>query len=104
MAIPEIMDLNVLPLFRSKGIGSMLLDIAENEAFKNHASIGLGVGLYAGCDGGYGAAQKIYVKRGYVPDGKGVTYNYSPVEPGASVILDDDLVLWFTKNGSERLP
>ena len=33
----------------------------------------------------------------YIPDGKGVTYNYEPTIPGNSYALDDDLVLWFTK-------
>lgn len=95
--IPEIMDLNVLPGFRKMGIGSLLLDIAEREAVTKSATIGIGVGLYAGEDGGYGAAQRLYIKRGYIPDGQGVTYNYQPTIPGNSYPLDDDLVLWFTK-------
>ena len=95
--IPEIMDLNVLPSFRKMGIGSLLLDAAEKEALTKSQIIGIGVGLYAGEDGGYGAAQRLYVKRGYIPDGQGVTYNYQPTIPGNSYILDDDLVLWFTK-------
>ena len=95
--IPEIMDLNVLPSFRKMGIGSSLLDAAEKEALTKSQTIGIGVGLYAGADGGYGAAQRLYVKRGYIPDGKGVTYNYQPAIPGNSYPLDDDLVLWFTK-------
>ncbi len=94
--IPEIMDLNVLPTFRKIGIGSLLLDTAEKEAATRSDIIGIGVGLYAGDDGGYGAAQRLYVKRGYIPDGKGVTYNYQPTILG-SYPLDDDLVLWFTK-------
>ena len=95
--IPEIMDLNVLPSFRKKGIGSLLLDTAEKVALTKSQIIGIGVGLYAGEDGGYGPAQRLYVKRGYIPDGKGVTYNYEPTVPGNSYPLDDDLVLWFTK-------
>lgn len=95
--IPEIMDLNVLPNFRKMGIGSYLLDIAENEASTRGNIVGIGVGLYVGKDGGYGAAQRLYVKRGYIPDSKGVTYNYQPTIPGNSYPLDDDLVLWFTK-------
>lgn len=92
--IPEIMDLNVLPPYRNKGIGSLLLDIAEQEASKLGSHIiGLGVGLYKD----YGHAQKLYVKRGYIPDGLGVTYDYKPVKPGSSQPVDDDLVLWFTK-------
>jgi len=95
--IPEIMDLNVLSSFRKMGIGSLLLDAAEKEALTKSQIIGIGVGLYAGEDGGYGSAQRLYVKRGYIPDGKGVTYNYEPTIPGNSYALDDDLVLWFTK-------
>jgi len=96
--IPEIMDLNVLPSFRKMGIGSLLLDTAEKVALTKSQIIGIGVGLYAGEDGGYGSAQRLYVKRGYIPDGKGVTYNYEPTVPGNSYQLDDDLVLWFTNN------
>lgn len=95
--IPEIMDLNVLPSFRKMGIGSLLLDCAEKEAATKSQIIGIGVGLYAGADGGYGSAQRLYIKHGYIPDGKGVTYNYEPTIPGNSYPLDDDLVLWFTK-------
>lgn len=95
--IPEIIDLNVLPPFRKVGVGSMLLDIAEKEAATKSEVVGIGVGLYAGEDGGYGSAQRLYVKRGYIPDGKGVTYNYQPTIPGNSYPLDDNLVLWFTK-------
>lgn len=95
--IPEIMDLNVLPRFRKMGIGSHLLDLAEQEAATKSDRVGIGVGLYAGVDGGYGAAQSLYVKRSYIPDGKGITYKYEPTIPGNSYPLDDDLVLWFTK-------
>lgn len=95
--IPEIMDLNVLPQFRNQGIGSLLLDMAEKTAFEQGSVVGLGVGLYAGEDGGYGMAQRLYVKRGYIPDGNGLTWNYDKIAPGSQVVLDDDLVLWFTK-------
>lgn len=91
--IPEIMDLNVLPPYRKKGIGSALLDIAEQRASTKNTVIGIGVSLYAD----YGPAQKLYLARGYVPDGLGVTYNYARVHPGSTTILDDDLVFWFTK-------
>lgn len=91
--IPEIMDLNVLPPYRNKGIGSKLLDFAEDQARQKCSAVGIGVGLYKD----YGSAQKIYISRGYQPDGLGVTYDYKPVEPGKMVRLDDDLVLWFTK-------
>ncbi|KTD24975.1 N-acetyltransferase GCN5 [Legionella lansingensis] len=91
--IPEIMDLNVLPPYRNKGIGSRLLNTAEREAALRSDVVGLGVGLYQD----YGNAQKLYIKKGYSPDGHGVTYQYKAVKPGNSAPVDDDLVLWFTK-------
>jgi len=95
--IPEIIDLNVLPNFRKRGIGSLLLDTAEKEAATKSELVGIGDGLYAGEDGGYGPAQRLYIKRGYIPDGKGVTYNYQLTVPGNSYPLNDELVLWLTK-------
>jgi len=91
--VPEIMDLNVLPPYRQLGIGSRLIEIAENHAAKRVLIIGIGVGLYDG----YGDAQRLYVRRGYVPDGRGPTYRYKQLHYGQSVIVDDDLVMWFTK-------
>ncbi len=95
--IPEIMDLNVLPPFRKARIGSLLLNHAENAAITKSDIVGLGVGLYGGPDGGYGAAQRLYVDRGYIPDGRGATYDYQDAIPGNNYSLDDDLLLWFTK-------
>lgn len=91
--IPEIMDLNVLPEFRGRGIASNLLNIAEQEAFTKSKTVGIGVGLYKD----YGTAQKLYIKSGYIPDGNGLTYDYQFATPGSTVIVDDDLVLWFRK-------
>lgn len=96
-SIPEIMDLNVLPNFRQLGIGSTLLQIAEEKAVSQSDILGIGVGLYGGPDGGYGQAQRLYVKRGYLPNGLGVTYGYQLAVPGQAYPLDDDLILWFTK-------
>ena len=61
---------------------------------KTHSKVGIGFGLYKD----YGAAQSIYIKRGYLPNKEGVTYNYQNVIPGRSYPIDDDLVLWFVKN------
>ncbi|STY78870.1 acyl-CoA N-acyltransferase [Legionella wadsworthii] len=95
--IPEIMDLNVLPAFRKHGIASALLTVAEDKAATQFDVVGIGVGLYGGPDGGYGQAQRLYVNRGYIPDGLGVTYDYKLTIPGETYPLDDDLILWFTK-------
>lgn len=92
--IPEIKDLNVLPEFRRKGIGSKLIDELENETQeKNYPTIGLGVGLYAD----YGHAQNLYIKKNYKPDKRGIAYNDKPVKYGESITLDDNLTLMFVK-------
>jgi ribosomal protein S18 acetylase RimI-like enzyme len=91
--IPEISDLNVLPYHRRQGIGNALLDQAESAASARSRLVGLGVGLYAD----YGAAQRIYVRRGYLPDGRGVMYRNQPVEPGATIPIDDDATLMLTR-------
>ena len=91
--IPEIQDLNVLRQFRRQGIATRLLDLAEAEVARGSGIVGIGVGLHPG----YNVAQRLYVTRGYVPDGRGVTYKDHYMEEGASVVLDDDLVLHFTK-------
>lgn len=87
--IPEIQDLNVLPQFRRQGVASKLMDVAEKLISERSPIAGIGFGLYAD----YGPAQRMYILRGYVPDGYGVMSHDQPVTPGASVPVDDDLVL-----------
>ncbi len=91
--VPEIQDLNVLPSFRRRGIGGALLDAAENAAGERTDTVGIGVGLFSD----YGAAQRLYVRRGYVPDGRGITYRTRVLAYGDQAMVDDDLVMWFTK-------
>ena len=86
---PEIQDLAVLPEYRRRGIAGALLDRAEVSAFERSDIVRIAVGLHPG----YNAAQRLYVLRGYVPDGRGVTYRNQPVAEGAKVRMDDDLVL-----------
>lgn len=92
-AIPEICDLNVLPRYQRVGIGSTLLDAAERVAGSRAGQVGVGVGLYAG----YGSAQRLYVRRGYVPDGRGLTYRYRVLPALAITRNDDDLLLFLSK-------
>lgn len=92
--IPEIVDLNVLPHLRRRGIGSRLLDEAERLIAERSPVAGIGVGLYAD----YGAAQRLYSKRGYVPDGRGLLYHGRHIRWGDRVVIDDGLILYFTKN------
>jgi GNAT superfamily N-acetyltransferase len=92
--IPVIEDFNVLPAFRRRGIGSALMDAAEAKARLRVATIGIGVGL----DPDYGPAQRMYVRRGYVPDGRGITWQNRTVAYRDQVLVDDELVLWFTRS------
>lgn len=91
--IPEINDFNVIPPLRKLGIGNALMDAAEQLAFDTCGIVGIGVGLFDS----YGSAQRLYAKRGYIPDGRGLMYKLQPVVPGSEVRADDDLNLFFTK-------
>ena len=91
--IPEVKDLNVLPEYRNQGIASQLLDEAERAAGEYSQTVGIGVGMYPD----YGEAQRLYVKRGYIPDGRGLCYDYRQLQPGEPTINDDSLVLMLTK-------
>ena len=93
--IPEINDILVAPEFRKQGVGKSIVESFENSA-REHSftQIGLAVGLYAD----YGAAQRLYIKMGYVPNGDGITYRNNTVIPGESYPVDDDLLLWLTKS------
>ena len=97
--IPEIQDLNVLTDFQRRGIGTSLMNAAELcIARAGHRTVGIGVGLYAGDGYGYGSAQRMYVKRGYIPDGAGVMVDGVAPTPGTSIVLDESPVLMFTKS------
>ena len=90
---PEIMDFGVLEKYRRQGIGTALMDAAEAVAAEYAEVVYLGVGLHSG----YGSAQRMYVKRGYVPDGSGVWYQDKVCKPYADCVNDDDLVLYLSK-------
>jgi len=92
--IPEISDLNMLPQFRRRGIASALMDSAESKVAERGDVAGIGVGMTPD----YGAAQQMYVLRGYVSDGRGLTQNGDPVRYRQPIVVDDSTVLWFTKD------
>ena len=89
--LPEIVDFGVLEKYQRKGIGGRLMDTAEEIAGKYADTVWLGVGLHSG----YGSAQRMYVKRGYIPDGTGVWYRNKPcAQYETDIANDDDLVLF----------
>ena len=90
---PEIVDFGVLVKYRRNGIGNKLMDIAEDIASRYSDTVYLGVGVH----NGYGSAQRMYVKRGYIPDGTGVWYRGSVCPQYTDCCNDDDLVLYLSK-------
>ena len=90
---PEIVDFGVLEKYRRKGIGTALMDAAEALASERCDMVCLGVGLHYG----YGSAQRMYVKRGYIPDGTGVWWKGELLEQYAPCENDDELNIFFTK-------
>lgn len=91
--IPEIVDFNVLIKYQKRGIGNKLMDVVEGLAKEKSDYVSLSVGLHYG----YGSAQRMYVKRGYIPDGSGVWYDGRQLEQYASCVNDDSLTLYFLK-------
>ena len=71
--IPEIVDFNVFLKYQRQGIGNTLLETAEQTVAQRSSMVGIGIGLTAD----YGAAQILYVKRGYIPDGLGLFQHLS---------------------------
>ena len=91
---PEIVDFGVLQKYQRKGIGNRMMDTAERIAAQHADTVCLGVGLCRE----YGTAQRMYVKRGYIPDGSGVWYqNKQCVQYETICTIDDDLVLFLSK-------
>lgn len=67
--IPEINDLNVVAEARGRGVATALINEAERiVAARGLPVVGIGVGVTPD----YAAAQRLYPKLGYTPDGRGV--------------------------------
>ncbi len=93
VSIPEIMDFNVLIKYQRRGIGTRLIDEAEKQIVVHSPIAGIGVALTPD----YGAAQILYVKRGYIPDGRGV-FQHGRYLKATDQVIVDNLVLYLSKN------
>ena len=91
--IPQIQDLVVFEKFKRQGIGAELMNRIEAEAGLRSDEVCLGVGLH----GINGAAQRLFVKRGYIPDGSGVWIGRSPARPDATIESVGVLTLYMSK-------
>ena len=91
---PELSDFNVFEPFQNQGIGNLLMEEAEKRVRLISDKVTLGVGLHSG----YGPAQRLYIKRGYIPDGTGVWYQNH--QPAMNAVCEDigDLVLYLSKD------
>ena len=91
---PELSDFNVFEPFQNQGIGNLLMEEAEKRVRLISDKVTLGVGLHSG----YGPAQRLYIKRGYIPDGTGVWYQNH--RPAMDATCEDigDLVLYLSKD------
>jgi hypothetical protein len=58
------------------------------------ATLGITVGLFDE----YGPAQRLYGRRGYVPRWRGACLGQRPLSKGMQVTMDDDLIIWLTKD------
>ncbi len=95
LGIPEIQDLFVESAARRQGMGEALVKACEERVrAKGCTQMGIAVGLHSG----FGAAQRIYVRMGYIPDGAGVMYDRDAVHVGDMRIIDDDLTLMLVKD------
>ena len=91
---PELSDFNVFEPFQNQGIGNLLMEEAEKRVKLTSDKVTLGVWLHSG----YGPAQRLYIKRGYIPDGTGVWYQNH--QPAMNAVCEDigELVLYLSKN------
>jgi hypothetical protein len=70
------------------------VDTAEQLISEKTDRAGIRVGLTAD----YGNAHRLYIDRGYIPDGCGISYRGQFLEYGDTAIVDDELTLGFIKS------
>jgi GNAT superfamily N-acetyltransferase len=97
-SIPEIVDLNVLTEFQRQGLGSRLLDAAEDLISSRSQLAGIRVALTSD----YAVAHRLYLKRGYRPDGRGISYENRTLQHGDTATVDDNLALALIKDLAQQ--
>ena len=85
--------IGVFKKYRKLGIGTVLLQVAEQIAKKYADTVIIGVGLHRD----YGSAQRMYIKHGFIPDGSGIWWQGKPLAPYADLKNDDELALYMSK-------
>ena len=92
--MPCIVNFVVFEPYRGQRLGSQLMDIAEAYLAKGADRVVLWVPVI----GRFGPAQRLYAKRGYVPDGDGVVKHGVPVKEGEMHRVDENLLLCLVKD------
>jgi GNAT superfamily N-acetyltransferase len=93
--IPLVHQIAVAGPWRRRGVATLLMDAAEQLARdRGIVTLGITVGLFDD----YGPAQRLYARRGYIPDGRGACQGQRPLRRGTRVSMDDDLIIWLTKD------
>jgi len=90
---PGLADLNVFSWNRRRGVGNALLETAENLAAQHGDTLHLDVHLTAIS----GQAHRLYFRRGYMPDGKGVYHKYKQYDAALGEVDPEDLTLLLIK-------
>ena len=91
---PGLADLNVFPWNRRCGVGNALLEKAEEIAASYGDSLHLDVHVTATA----GQAHRLYFRRGYLPDGRGVYHKYKQYDAALGEVNLEDLTLLLIKS------
>jgi ribosomal protein S18 acetylase RimI-like enzyme len=94
--IPLIQNIEIRYEDRGRGLGDQMLERAEEEIACRAPVAGLVVGISED----YGPAQRLYAKRGFIPDGRGVCREFTPLKNGDQVIVGHHLLIWLLKDVS----
>jgi GNAT superfamily N-acetyltransferase len=97
--IPLVHQVSVAGPARRQGVATELLAAAEQLARDRGVTT---LGITVGLTDDYGPAQRLYAKLGYLPDGRGACCGREPLAHGTQISLDDEIILWLTKNLARR--
>ena len=90
---PGLADLNVFPWNRRRGVGNALLEKAEMIAAQYGDTLHLDVHVTAHA----GQALRLYFRRGYLPDGRGVYHRYQEYDTAQGMVDPEDLTILLLK-------
>jgi GNAT superfamily N-acetyltransferase len=96
-AIPFIQNIEIRHDLRGKRYGSRVMEAVERLIGERSSKAGICVGLFDA----YGAAQHLYGRRRYIPDGRGACHRFTPLRHGETIKLAHDHLIWLVKDLSE---